>query len=516
MRRLQFCLVVFAVLALASSAFAQVQNGQCSGTVLDPTGAAVANAKVTIVNVGTNLTVSVTTNSSGNYTVTQLPVGTYNLTAEAPGFKTVSNANVVLNAGVTAHVDFKLQIGKASEIIEVTGAAAQVNTEDSKLATTVGASQVANLPLNGRNIFDLIQMQPGAVNVKNVLSEFGHDTVVNGLRENFNGFLLDGVSNKDLSGGVVNTPIQDTVEEFQMLTLNMSAQYGNSAGSVTNVISKSGTNAWHGSAFEFFRNDALDANNFFLNKGGVKRPPLRFNQFGGTFGGPIIKDKLFFFAAYQGDRFITSSAPSITTVESSAWRDAVAAANPNSVAAVLYKDFKPNVDLGTDPDYPNLDAYVNGGVSPSGNSYTTYLCSSYLSASPTQGLAMAQKLARVIGVTAREVDGVAIHPHSGCADFGSNRLARLTARTVLSSATLWSLPIRAPRTICSTEMKGHCVSTGTRIPRIVSHCHSIHNGATTNSILEALTPMPAVSIVRSRTGTPTSASVRFIRSAQPC
>jgi hypothetical protein len=405
MKRLQFCLVVFAVLALTFSAVAQVSNGQFSGTVLDPTGAAVSGAKITVTNQGTNLTITTTTNSSGNYTARELPVGTYKLTAEAAGFKTVSDNNVVLNAGVIAHVDFKLTLGKASEVVEVTGAAAQVNTEDSKLATTVGAEQVASLPLNGRNIFDLIQMQPGAVNVKNVLSENGHDTVVNGLRENFNGFLLDGVSNKDLSGGVVNTPIQDTVEEFQMLTLNMSAQYGNSAGSVTNVVSKSGTNAWHGSAFEFIRNDALDANNFILNQGGVKRPPLRFNQFGGTFGGAIIKDKLFFFAAYQGDRFLTSSAPSITTVESPAWRDAVAAANPNSVANVLYQSFKPSVDLGADTTFANLDAYVSGGGSPSGNAYTTYLCDSYLSASSgpgSQGLAMAKRLANVIGVTASE------------------------------------------------------------------------------------------------------------------
>src|ERR1017187_3885538 len=210
MKRLQFCLVVFAVLALTFSAFAQVQNGQFSGTVLDPTGAAVAGAKITVTNPAIGVTVSTTTNSSGNYTLKELPAGSYKLTAEASGFKTYSDNSVVLNAGVIAHVDFKLQIGKASEVVEVTGEAAVVNTEDSKLATTVGSSQIANLPLNGRNIFDLIQLQPGAVNVKNVLTENGHETVVNGLRENFNGFLLDGVSNKDLSGGVVNTPIQDT------------------------------------------------------------------------------------------------------------------------------------------------------------------------------------------------------------------------------------------------------------------------------------------------------------------
>ena len=137
MKRLQFCLVVFAVLALTFSAFAQVQNGQFAGTILDPTGAAIAGAKVTVTNPATDLSLSATTNSSGNYTVKEVPVGVYKITVEAAGFKTVSNNGVTVNAGTIAHVDFKMQIGKASEVVEVTGEAAAVNTEDSKLATTV-------------------------------------------------------------------------------------------------------------------------------------------------------------------------------------------------------------------------------------------------------------------------------------------------------------------------------------------------------------------------------------------
>src|SRR6202047_4432708 len=142
MKRLQFCLAVFAVLALTFSAFAQVQNGQFTGTVTDPTGAAVANAKVTVTNPATQLNLTTTTNSSGNYTVKEVPIGTYKLTVEAPGFKSVSNAGVQANAGTIAHVDFKLQIGKASEVIEVSGAASDVNTEDSKLSTTVTSTQI--------------------------------------------------------------------------------------------------------------------------------------------------------------------------------------------------------------------------------------------------------------------------------------------------------------------------------------------------------------------------------------
>ena len=266
MKRLQFCLAVFAVLALTFNAFAQVQNGQFTGTVTDPTGAAIANAKVTVTNPATDLNLSTTTNSSGNYTVKEVPPGIYKITVEAAGFKTVSNTGVTANAGTIAHVDFKMLIGKASEVIEVTGEAAAVNTEDSKLATTVSSTQINNLPLNGRNVFDLMQLSAGAVNVTGVDFENGHDTVVNGLREDFNGFLINGVSNKGLSGGVVNVPIEDSVEEFQQLQLNMSAQYGNSAGGTVNLVTKSGTNAWHGSGWEYIRNDALDANYFFLNQ----------------------------------------------------------------------------------------------------------------------------------------------------------------------------------------------------------------------------------------------------------
>jgi outer membrane receptor protein involved in Fe transport len=359
MKRLQFCLAVFAVLTLTFSAFAQVQNGQFTGTVSDPTGAAIANAKVTVNNPAIDLNLSTTTNSSGNYTVKEVPPGVYKITIEAAGFKTVSNAGVTANAGTIAHVDFKMLIGKASEVIEVTGEAAAVNTEDSKLATTVSSTQINNLPLNGRNVFDLMQLSAGAVNVTGVDFEGGHQTVVNGVREDFNGFLINGVSNKGLSGGVVNVPIEDSVEEFQQLQLNMSAQYGNSAGGTVNLVTKPGTNAWHGSGWEYIRNNALDANDFFSNQQGIPRAGLHFNQFGVTVGGPIIKDKLFFFLALQGDRFNAIAPPVTVLQESQVWRDAVINGNAafsatqglssgqfNSPAAALYAVY-PTKNPGT-------------------------------------------------------------------------------------------------------------------------------------------------------------------------
>jgi outer membrane receptor for ferrienterochelin and colicin len=395
MRRLQFCLAVFALLALTCSGFAQVQNGQFTGTVTDPSGAAVPNAKVTVSSQATGLSVTTTTNQSGNYTVKELPIGTYKLTAEASGFKTVSDTNVVLNAGVIAHVDFKMALGQAKEVIEVTGALAQVNTEDSKLASTVTSTQINALPLNGRNVFDLMQISTGAVNVSGVDFENGHGTVVNGVREDFNGFLINGVSNKGLSGGVVNVPIQDSVEEFQQLQLNMSAQYGNSAGGTVNLVTKSGTNNFHGSAWEYLRNDALDANNFFLNQVGTKKPPLHFNQFGVTVGGPIIKDKLFFFLSLQGDRFTTSGVPITDLQETKTWRDAVIQANANaanagdpinSVSSLLYGNFAPNVPgtgsstltLSDDSVVPftanNYVRFFNGQLSADTPDYSPFLC----------------------------------------------------------------------------------------------------------------------------------------------
>src|SRR5438270_4023886 len=388
MKKLQFCLV-FLSLLLAFSAVAQVQNGQFTGVVTDPSGAAIPNAKVTITNPSTNLSANTTTNQSGVFTIKELPPANYKISVEAPGFKSASNNNVALNAGTIAHVDFKMQLGEAKEVVEVTGEAAAVNTEDSKLATTVSSTQISNLPLNGRNVYDLIQMAPGAVNVAGVDFENGHNTVVNGLREDFNGFLINGVSNKGLSGGVVNTPIQDTVQEFQQLELNVSAQYGNSAGSINNLVTKSGTNAFHGSLWEYVRNDALDANTYYLNKQPDPRkdpngtlctagdhskcftPAVRFNQFGGTFGGPIIKDKLFFFGSYQGDRFSTVAPPVTVPVESQQWRDAVGAAFPNSVANLLYSNFKPAL-AGINP--VSLDQYVplSQSTDPKGTQVTAY------------------------------------------------------------------------------------------------------------------------------------------------
>lgn len=421
MKKLQACLIVCCSLLLVVGAVAQIQNGQFTGVVTDPTGAAIAGAKVSATNRATNLTVAETTTSNGLYTLRELPPGTYDLSVEAGGFRTFTNKGLTINAGTITRADAKMQLGQAKEVVEVSGEATVVQTDDSKLANVVTGTQVANLPLNGRNIYDLMLLSPGAVNNAvggDGTSEQGPTTIVNGTRQNFNGFLINGVSNKDLSGGPNNTPIQDSIQEFQELTLNMSAQFGNSAGSITNLITKGGSNNWHGSAWEFLRNDKLDANNFFLNHNDVERQPLRFNQFGATFGGPIIKNKLFFFLAYQGDRFKTVQPPTPIQQESSDWRATVAAFDPNSVANLLYSNFAPTtpgsggvsldqyVPLTCDPADPTCDNPVPSSVVP----FQTPIYSGYLCPDNTNG-SMASRFAGLLGVTANDV---AIMNFQGC------------------------------------------------------------------------------------------------------
>jgi hypothetical protein len=359
-------------LALALPAYAQVETSTFAGTVEDPTGAVVPGATVTITNQGTNRSVTYQTDASGTYRVVGLQPGPYSVKVEAKGFKAVVTRDVELTVGTVQRVDFKLELGQETQTITVEAAAPLVNTEEGRLSSTVTSQQTAALPLNGRNVFDLIMLAPGAVNVNGVMFEQGAGVVVNGVRENFNGFVMDGVSNKGLSGGFITQPNADVVQEFQVNTLNMSAQYGNSAGAVTNLVTKSGSNAFHGTAYEFVRNDVFDATDFFTNKGRGEclpsattpeelaacpsKNPLRFNQFGVTAGGPIRKDKTFFFASFQGERTITSAAPVPVVVESAAWRNAVVSALPNSVAALLYSNFPGPGG----PTLATVDEYVAG------------------------------------------------------------------------------------------------------------------------------------------------------------
>src|SRR5215475_5333842 len=214
-------------------AAAQVQNGDFIGVITDPSGAVIGHARVLIHNLGTGYTLEVHSNQDGLYKAQELIAGQYEMTVQVPGFQTVTTKVLTVNAGTVVRADFRLQVGGEKETMEVKDAAVGVNTENTRLSHTVDSTQISNLPLNGRNIYDLIQYAPGAINVRGVMFENGANTVVNGVRENFNNFLMNGLSNKGLTGGPVNQPIQDTVQELQLLTLNNSAEFGNSAGSIT-------------------------------------------------------------------------------------------------------------------------------------------------------------------------------------------------------------------------------------------------------------------------------------------
>jgi len=335
------------VLVGTGTLLGQGTAGTITGVVTDPTGAVIPEAAITVTNQGTGVDFHLITNSAGVYSITSLIPGTYTVTVSQKGFKTYVNRNLALSVNQVLRIDVQLELGTETQTVTVEAAAPMVNTEEGRLSALVSATQIQSMPLNGRNIYQLMQLIPGAINATGVNLENaatgGIATNINGTRLNFNGFLLDGVANKGLTGGANAQPSPDFVQEFRIMTNDFSAQYGNSAGSITDVSIKTGSNTLHGAVWEYLRNDKLNARNFF--DGDVKSK-WRQNQFGADVGGPIKKDKLFFFAGYEGERFRTES-PAEYTIETPAWRQAVKTTLPNSVAALLYSDFPgPNVQPG--------------------------------------------------------------------------------------------------------------------------------------------------------------------------
>jgi hypothetical protein len=293
---------------LAAACFAQSEIGGASlnGTVTDPSGASVPNAKVTAVNIATGLTRTTQTSDVGLYSFTGLPVGTYDITADAQGFKTVKRTGLPLQVGAVATVDIHLEVGSAQETISVAAEAPVVETTRSSASANITDKAVSNLPLNGRNFIDFLLVTPGAV--RDVRST--GDISVAGQRGTENSMLVDGADSNNLfyaqalgrTGMRPYSISEEAVLEFQVNTVGYPAEIGRAGGGAINLVTKSGTNSLHGSAFEFYRDKALNANTFINNRNRVKKLPYHFNQFGGTVGGPIRKDKLFFFLSYDGQR----------------------------------------------------------------------------------------------------------------------------------------------------------------------------------------------------------------------
>src|SRR5262249_24655286 len=249
---------------------------------------------------------------AGEYNVPSLPPGMYNLSSEMKGFKKVSIAGVRLNVDQKARVDLKLDVGDITESVQVQAAIPLVQTDSSELGVTVNETQVKELPLNGRDFVQLTRLVPGVSRgvpgsnndgASNEGWRMSSTFVANGMRTRDNNFLLDGVDNNELNlNTVIIFPSVDAIEEFKVQTSTYSAEFGRANGGVVNLQIKSGTNQMHGSAFEFLRNDQLDANDLFNNKFGRAKPAFRQNQFGATLGGPIRREKTFYFMDYQGWR----------------------------------------------------------------------------------------------------------------------------------------------------------------------------------------------------------------------
>jgi hypothetical protein len=323
------------------------------GTVVDPSGAAVSNAAVLLKNLDTGLERRTRTTATGHYEFLAVPVGErYVVEVEAPGFGRQTQTGIKLLVNQTYRADFQLAVGTVTQTVEVTGSGTQVDTSNTQLGDVIEDKKMTNLPLNGRSYIDLLGLQAGvvpvssdaAVNDRSVSGNLSSGNVsVNGQRESANSFLVNGGDvEESVDNGASIIPTLDSIQEFRLLTNSFNAEYGRFSGAIVNVLTKSGTNQVHGSVYEFLRNDKLDARNYF----DPARGELRRNQFGGTLGGPILKNKLFIFGDYQGTREVRGVSSGLILVPSATERTG---------------NFS---DLAT-TGYEALTGVVRGGTSPS-------------------------------------------------------------------------------------------------------------------------------------------------------
>ena len=325
------CLGIFpallaAIFALGSgtTARAQLTTADVVGTVTDTTGAVIPGAKITLTNIATRVAASTMSNGTGDYTFNLLLPGLYTENIEAKGFKKTAISSFALAAGDRLRENVKMEPGNVEETVEVTSAAPLLQTDSSTVQSTIAEQSVQDLPLNGRNFINLVQLQPGVNQGQpNAISSgtrpddrAATSTVVaNGESDLFNNELIDGIDNNEREQGFIGvSPSIDAIAEVQVQTNNFSAEVGRSGGAVVNIITKSGSNAFHGTAFEYFRNDIFNSRDWFAKTGIVNKPEWRQNQFGGSIGGPIRKNKTFFFGDVQDNRLIQGASSGTLTV----------------------------------------------------------------------------------------------------------------------------------------------------------------------------------------------------------
>lgn len=317
-----FCVAFILISCGAPGVLAQDVTASITGTVTDASGAAIVGANITVKSVERGVTYTAVTNGDGLYRLSQLPVGSYELRVEKSGFASDAYPAFVLTLNQVARFDVALKVGQVTQTVEVTGAAPVLKTESTQVDTIIDARTNDNLPLASRNYVQLTLLAPGSVstdpssfNNGNNTGGYGGRPLINGNREQANYFLLDGMDNNQVSDNLLGyTPAPDAIEEFNLITNNAPAEFGSFMGGVVSATIKSGTNSFHGDVWEFFRNDVLNANSWSNNFNDLPKAKLRWNMFGGTLGGPVIKNKLFFFVDYQGQRFDTPTSSATATV----------------------------------------------------------------------------------------------------------------------------------------------------------------------------------------------------------
>jgi outer membrane receptor protein involved in Fe transport len=322
---------------------AQGLNGTIVGTLTDQAGANVPNATITLSNDATGFRRTAVSSDSGQYVAYSIPTGIYTLTVAQPGFETLVRTGVEVTAAATLTVDLKLLLGDVKQTLEVNAAAPLVQDQSATVSSLITNRQILEMPLNGRTFTSLVLLSPGAYagSANNLTTSpyamRGSTNIsVNGSSPQNNSYLIDGIFNRNLwLSTLIMVPTVDSIQEFRVLTSNYSAEYGAAAGAITVVQTKSGTNEYHGSAYEFLRNDKLDANTFFNNRQGIARPGFRRNEFGATTGGPIRKDKTFFFADYQGIR-LRQPQTFTSTVPTVALRNMVSTGDFSGLGAPIY------------------------------------------------------------------------------------------------------------------------------------------------------------------------------------
>jgi len=348
------------LLALSfAPAFAQQITGNIRGTVTDPTGALVQGATIAAIQADTGFKRTTTTNHQGDYLLLELPVGQYRVEVIAKGFREYVQGGILLNVNETASVAVRLAVGSEKEQVSVQADAELIESTVSTMGKVVGQRELEDLPLDGRNFSQLGLLQPGVAPITPGLVQAGgglrdnQTYAVNGQRPESNNFLIDGAENfNGVDGGFVLKPPVDAIAEFRILTHNANAEFGGALGSTTNVITRSGTNSYHGAGWEFLRNDNLDAWNYFA----TQALPLKQNQFGATFGGPIRKDKTFFFGYYEGYRN----------------REGVTQLTPVPSNAERQGNFAAMCDAGFTNGFCNNQQEQLGAVNPANGAFTPY------------------------------------------------------------------------------------------------------------------------------------------------